>query len=200
MPKKLKSLPGAPMVEVDKHELGDARLNPEEAVVREREDLLAIRHKEHAFPGQKLLADADRSTGSQMPSAEFLFRLQKINPAILVKNGIPGNVALYVRKSEAEIIQDGYDLRRPTWWNEHKYVSGMPMSSLPEWGHLTTDTDGIAEREVRGWRSVLIALIKAKAFTYAQAAIEFGDPLYDRRSLYWFAQLSKFKNVGALHA
>jgi hypothetical protein len=197
--KKLKPLPGAPLVEVDKNELGDKRLNPEEAVVREREDLLSIRHKEHAFPGQDLLADADRSTGSQMPAREFIVRLHKLNPAILVKDGIPGNVALYIRKSTAEIECDGYDLRYPQWWNEHRYVSGMPMTSLPEWGHLTTDTDGIAEKEVRGWRSVLIALIKAKAFTYAQAALEFGDPLFDRRSLYWYAQLSKFKNAGAIH-
>lgn len=199
MPKKLKPLPGAPMVEVDKHELGDARLNPEEAVVREREDLLRIRHQKHAIPGQASLVDVDRSTGSRIPCGEFIVRLHKLNPAILVKDGIPGNVALYIRKSEIELECDGYDLTRPMWWNEHKYVSGIPTSLLPEWGHLTTDTDGIAEKEVRGWRSVLIAFIKARVFTYAQAALEFGDPVFDQRSRFWFEQLSQFRKVGATH-
>jgi hypothetical protein len=195
VPKKLKPLPGAPLVEVDKNELGDKRLNPEEAVAREREELLAIRFKKHAISGQESLIDIDRSTGSRIPCGEFLVRLHKLNPAILVKDGIPGNVALYVRKSEIEIECDGYDLTLPMWRNEHKYVSGIPISSLPEWGHLTTDTDGIAEKEVRGWRSVLIALIKARAFTYAAAVEEFGDPVFDQRSSLWYDQLSNF--IGA---
>lgn len=183
----------APLMQPDRNELGDKRLNPEESVAKQREELLSIRHKEHAFPGQDLLVDADRSTGARLPSGEFITRLQKINPAILVKDGIPGNVALYVRKSEAEMIRDGYDLLRPQWWNEHKYVTGFPTEPLAEWGHLTTDTDGIAEKEVRGWRSALIALIKAKAFTYEAAIAEFGDPIEDTRSRFWFEQLQGYR-------
>lgn len=191
--RRLPKRPRAPLMQPDKNELGDKRLNPEESVAKEREELLSIRHKKHAFPGQDLLSDADRSIGSRIPSGEFITRLQKLNPAILVKDGIPGNVALYVRKSESEMAVDGYDLLRPQWWNEHKYVTGFPTQPLAEWGHLTTDTDGIAEREVRGWRSVLIAAIKAKAFTYEAAVEEFGDPIEDQRSRFWFEQLQGYR-------
>lgn len=191
--RRLPRRPRAPLMQPDKNELGDKRLNPEESVAKEREELLSIRHKKHAFPGQDLLADADRSIGSRIPSGEFIVRLQKLNPAILVKDGIPGNVALYVRKSESEMIRDGYDLLRPQWYNEHKYVTGFPTEPLAEWGHLTTDTDGIAEREFRGWRSVLIAFIKAGAFTYEAAIEEFGDPIEDQRSKFWFEQLQGYR-------
>jgi hypothetical protein len=192
--RKLSRRRRAPLMQPDRNELGDRRLNPEESVAKQREELLSIRHKKHAFAGQDLLADADRSIGTRMPSGELITRLQKLNPAILVKDGIPGNVALYVRKSESEMAVDGYDLLRPQWYNEHKYVTGFPTEPLAEWGHLTTDTDGIAEREVRGWRSVLIALIKAKAFTYEAAVEEFGDPIEDTRSKFWFEQLQGYRN------
>lgn len=186
---KLKPLPGAPLVETDISELGDNKLNPEESVIRERESLLAHRHREHAYPGQEQLIQADRSIGNRLHYSEVILRLNKLNPSILVKDGIQGHVALYRRKTKAEMDRDGYDLARPQWYNEHKYVTGFPKDFLPEWGHLTTDTDGIAEREVRGWRSVLIAFMKHGVITYAQATEQFGDPANDQRSNFWFQHL-----------
>lgn len=192
--RKLKPLPGAPYVEPVKAMLGDKHLNPEEEVKRQREELLNIRHEKHSFPGQDQgLTDAGRSEGPKTPSGLIVARLLKLNPRILVKDGIPGNVALYAPKSEAEMARDGYDLTRPQWWCEHKYVTGLPVTALPEWGHLTTDTDGIAEREVRGWRSLLIALVKQGVITYPQAIEEFGEPVNDSRAYFWFKELGKYK-------
>jgi hypothetical protein len=179
----------APLVQTDINELGDKRLDPKENVAKQREELLTLRHANHAYPGQDLLLKVDRSVGSRLHYSELIRRLQTLNPTILVKDGIPGHVALYRQKTAMEMEHDGYDLARPRWYNEHKYVSGVPKTDIPEWGHLTADTDGIAIREARGWRSVVIAFVKNSVITYRQAVQEFGDPANDQRSKFWFEHL-----------
>ncbi len=135
--------------------------------------------------------DADRSNGPRMAYTELIRRLKKIYPPLLVKDGVEGNVALYRRKKGEEMAAEGYDLSRPTWYNEHKYVAGFPKTEIPEWGHLVGDTDGIAEREVRGWRSVLIAFIESGAITYQAAVEEFGNPSDDMRNGHWMQILEQ---------
>lgn len=174
-------------------ELGDKHLDPKEAVIREREELLHDISGRRAY-GQADIEKEERSEGPRMYYSVFLRKLKTLYPQFLVKDGIPGNVAIYRPKTEAEIINDGYDLAAPKWYNEHKYVTGFPKEHIPEWGHYVNDTDGIALREVRGWRSVLIALIKQGIVTYEAVASEFPDPIHDQRSKYWFEQLHQYMN------
>jgi hypothetical protein len=181
-------------------QLGDAHLDPKEEVARQREELLKDIAPRKAY-GQEELDKAERSEGPRLYYSVFLRKLKKIYPQLLVKDGIPGNVALYRPKTEGEIIRDGYDLAAPRWYNEHKYFAGFPKDHIPEWGHYVNDTDGIAEREVRGWRTVLIAFIKQGVLTYQAVVGEFGDPANDQRSRFWFEQLQEYmneenKNVG----
>jgi hypothetical protein len=172
-------------------QLGDKHVDLKEGVIRLREELRKdISHRE-AY-GQKDIEKAERSESSKMYYSVLLRKLRAIYPAMLVKDGMPGNVALYRPKTKAEIINDGYDLSVPKWYNEHKYFTGFPKEAIPEWGHYVNDTDGIALREVRGWRSVLIAMIKQGLVTYEQAVEEFSDPIHDQRSKYWFEQLAEF--------
>lgn len=185
----------APYVEPEISMLGDLHLDPVEAVKREREDLLRIRHKREKIHGQEELDKADRSRGTRLYYSEFLTKLQRIVSGFFVKDGSPGQLALYVPKTESEIIRDGYDLTHPQWHNESKYVTGFPKDWLPEWGHILNDTDGIGNREVRGWRSILIALIKQKVISYTAAINEFGDPVEDQRSKFWYEQLHQLRNV-----
>lgn len=182
----------APYVEPNISMLGDMHLDPVESVKREREDLLRIRQKEKIH-GQDELDKADRSTGTRLYYSEFLTKLQRIVSGFFVKDGSPGQLALYVAKTESEIAADGYDLNYPQWHNESKYVTGFPKDWIPEWGHVLNDTDGIAIREVRGWRSILIAMIKQKLIKYVDVIREFGDPINDKRSTLWFEQLVQFK-------
>jgi hypothetical protein len=181
------------LIQPDKNELGDKRLSPEESVAKERASLLDILNKRNIH-GHDDLIQADRSQGSRLHYGELITRLRRLCPSLLVKDGIEGNVALYIRKSQNEMAASGYDLSMPQWYNENKYATGFPKGWIPEWGHLTTDTDNRAEHEIRGWRSVLIALIKTRAITYAAAVNEFGDPSGDQRAQYWMEQLLEFKN------
>lgn len=177
-------------VEPDSSMLGDKHLDPAESVAREREALLSIRQKDKMY-GHDELIEADRSEGCRLHYSAFIPKLKQICPQILVKDGSPGNIAIYVPKTEMEMLE-GYDLLAPKWHNESKYVTGCPKEDLPEWGHLTTDTDGVANREVRGWRSMLIAFIKQKHCSYAAVVQEFGEP-EDSRSRLWHEQLYECK-------
>lgn len=173
------------------HQLGDAHLNWEELAVREREGLLKDVSGRKAY-GQDDIDKSDRSAGPRMYYSVLLKKLRNIYPAMLVKDGIFGHVACYRPKTDAEIVNDGYDLAVPKWYNDHKYFTGFPKEPIPEWGHYVNDTDGIALKEVRGWRSVLIAMIKQGLVTYDSAVEEFGDPIHDQRSKYWFDQLKQY--------
>lgn len=174
-------------------QLGDKHLDPKEAVAREREELLTQISPRKAY-GQAELDKPERSTGSRLYYSTLLKKLKNIYPSFLVKDGIPGNVALYQPKTKEQIDVDGYDLTRPAWHNESIYVTGFAKDWIPEWGHFLNDTDGIAEREVRGWRSILIAMIKQGLFTYDAAVEEFGNPEHDQRSRFWFEQLQEYMN------
>lgn len=199
----------APLVEVDKQELGDTRLNPEESVFKLREEILK-QESAKKMHGQDELQNADRSRGSRMPYEELLARLQKLNPGIQGKDGSPGSLALYYPKPESEYTMEDHMCPAEAWkfgvqlppngdfFRTHKYCGGFLKEPLPEWGSVTTDTSGIAVHEVekghnRGWRSVLIGLIKAHVVTYAAAVKEFGEPVTDQRSRFWFEQTNEYK-------
>lgn len=172
-------------------QLGDKLLDPKEEVIRQREGLLKDISNRRAY-GQEDIEQSERSEGSRLYYSALLAKIRKMLPTMLVRDGIIGNVACYRPKSDAEILNDGYDLGAPKWYNEHKYFTGFPKEWIPEWGHYINDTDGIALKEVRGWRSVLIAMIKQKLVTYDAVVAEFGDPIHDQRSQYWFEQLHEY--------
>jgi len=180
----------APYVEPVKEMLGDKHLDPDESVVRETE-LSLKQASQFALPGQKELEDPDRSSGRRLYYGEVLRRLQSINPGIRVKDGIPGNVAIYVRKRSDEYDFEEWEPRFKDdafFWH-HRYVTGCLKGFLPEFSHVLLDTSHLPTREVRSWRSLLIALVKAGAISYSEAIEGFGDPSSDQRSGRWFDHL-----------
>jgi len=182
---------GAPYVEPNKAMLGDKHLDPTESNVRLREDILK-QESVKRIHGQDELEKSDRSLGSRLYFTEILRRLWNCNPQIRVRDGAEGSVALYIEKRRDEYHESDYEVPpNGIFFADHRYVGGLLKEWLPEWGHVTTDTSLVAHHEVRGWRSVLIGLIKAKIITYKRAIEEFGDPFHDQRSQFWYEQLFK---------
>ncbi len=175
------------------HQLGDEHLNPEEAVIREREDLLRMSAKAKIY-GQEELEDTDRSAGPRLYYAEILRRLRILNPRLAVLDGIEGNVALYRPLEPWEYDPETWDAEKPDWFNQYKYVGGMKKAWLPEYAHVLLDTSNLPTREIRGWRSVLLALIKSRTITVEGAIQQFGDPSNDQRSGRWDEQIWEFRN------
>lgn len=201
--RKFKKSGIAPLVEVDKNELGDKRLNPEEAVCREREALI---EKAAVFrmPDQAEMENPDRQYGPRIPFQNLLDRLRSLAPALAAKNGSLGNVALYFPRTAEELDEairegQGIDTNDPEFFLHHKYVGGFPKEELPEFGYMDTDTSKVATHEhLRCWRTVLIGLIKAGVISYQQAIQEFGDPGGDQRSKRWFRETETWRKTPEL--
>lgn len=176
-------------IEIDRTNLGDTKLSPEEANLREREQLLKMAAKKKIWR-QDELEDPDRSAGPRLYYTEILRRLWTLNPDLRVEDGSADQVAIYRPKRHDEYDWQQWDPNAPTKWRwDFEYVAGLPKEWIPEYPHVTLDTSKLATREIHGWRSTLIALIKARAITYRGTIQEFGDPANDQRSTRWFEQL-----------
>lgn len=168
------------LIQPDIHELGDKRLDPKENVAKEREDLLRNCAR-NRIGGQNELEDPERSGGPRLSYNEVIRKLRRAIPNIRIFDGAPGSVSLYVPCNRAELAQ-----RRLEWdWTEGrdpmfmglKYVGGFPKTDIPEFSHVLTDSSNLPTREVRGWRSVLISLLKQGCVSYRTVVREFGEAL-----------------------
>ena len=182
------------LFETDKRMLGDSHLSPQEAVFKLREQCLKDASK-FIIEDQEELQNADRVYGSRISHTELLNRLKKICPQLTAKEGSPGNLALYYPRNSDELYEaltEGGST--DTFFIFNKYVGGMPKEELPEWGYVDIDTSLIATREhLRGWRTVLIGLVRAGALSYAEATKEFGSPALDPRSTVWMKKLYEWR-------
>lgn len=161
--------------------LGDKRINLEEGLAKIKEDNQKIVDTKK-IPNQSLLENADMAMGTSMQPSEFLRRIQKINSGLVVKPGVPGAVAVYYPTYDSD---EGKTVL--------KYVSGFYVNEMmQEFSHITTDSKGLAHREVRGYRTVLLSLIGQGILTYPQVKAAFGEP-FGQRSILWNEQMRERK-------
>jgi hypothetical protein len=183
------------MLITDINNLGDKRLGLEDGLAFSKERTAAMQKaKGLILDDQEELEDRDLAEGTPLEWQEFLRRLQKAAPTILVKDGAPGSLALYRPKRNDEFDPETWDPTRPDWHNAHVYVTGFPKKKLAEFSAITTTEWGVAHREIRGWRTVLINLIQQRALAYRQAVREFGEP-NGARGTRWHEHLANHKGV-----
>lgn len=191
---KIKSVE-APWVETDIAELGDGRLNPEEAIAQEREKGLKAASV-FKIPGQDELSNPDRSSGPRIHWRELWRRLERMNSKLKAQDSrVYGNdtVALYFPKTDAEKINDGSFVAlastdKEKFHRDHKYVGGFDKTYLPFYSHVQLDTSLLPTREIRGVMSVLLMLLRAKIITLEQVKQEFSDPAGDKRGERFLSQ------------
>jgi hypothetical protein len=157
-------------------------ISPTEAIARAKED---VRRQASAnrIPDQAILENHEAARGIPMEANEFIRRLQKMNSKLLiVPGGVPNAVAVrYPTKNESGEI-------------EQKYITGFYLERLPEFSSVTVDNMGLPHREIRGWRSVLMALIDNNILDRKKVDLVFGPALGQRTGL-WYRQLQgKSKN------
>src|SRR5579862_1847765 len=128
------------LIETDKAELGDKRLNPDEAVIKEREELLSMAAK-NKIAGQAELEDPRRSLGPRISYTDLIARLRLIIPELHATDGSPGNIALYYPRDPKELeeaIREGLAVA-DEFFIFHKYVGGFPKEDIPEYSHIDID-------------------------------------------------------------
>ena len=191
-------------VETNKAMLGDKHLNPEESVIRLREEIIAQEANKRLWH-QDELADQERSEGPRLNWTELLRRIQKLNHGIKVKDGLVDDkgvkaVCLYLKKRPDEYTPEeladplGNTPPNGPFFLDHRYVGGFMQHEMSEWGHVLTDTSKVAVRERRGWRTVLMKLIQSGVLSYEQTIKEFGDPKWDARATFWNEELQQYRS------
>lgn len=183
----------APLVEVDCNELGDTRLNPVESNAQLREGNLQKASK-FKLCRQEELEDPERGMGPKLPFHEILTRIQKEAPELKARDGSPGNIALYYPRNMQELTEE---LQQGGGTDEffifHKYVGGFPKEDIPEFSWVDIDSSHLATREHRGWRSILITLLKQGVLSYAATVRQFGDVGTDSRGWRWLEQTQRHR-------
>jgi len=173
-----------PVIIIDPTILGDRLPRDQDSIAQKREDTVNMRAK-FKLPGQAFLENAEAALGGPLDPREFIRRLQKMEPRLLVEQGGYVNcVRVGIPTVDDDPASGTFNQIVPTWLG-----CGFPIDQrLPEFSHVLTDKEGVAKREVRGWRTVLLRLILTGAVTYSQVKAEFGEPIGQRGKL-WMEQM-----------
>lgn len=184
------------LVQTDRNELGDRRLDPKENVAKKREECIAMAGmKRLAY--QDDLEDPSRTMGPRLQFSEFVSRLKRIVPSLVVKDGMAGHVALYApcNTEEVETRTLEWQNDKPDFFRVYKYVGGFPKKEMHEFSGLDVEEyTRLANREIRGWRSVLIMLLEQGLVSYKKVIAEFGDVGTDRRGWRWLQSTWRYRN------
>ncbi len=195
------------LIQPDRHELGDKRLDPKEGVAQKREQCIAMAGTKR-LANQDDLEDPSRILGPRIQFGDMVAKIQRIAPEVRVLDGLLGNVALYAPRNRKEV-----DDARPQWEQEqvdrllrcqarqnpfflyYKYVGGFPKTPLHEFsGLITEEYTRLANKEIRGWRTVLMMLLEQGLVSYRAVVKEFGDVGSDRRGWRWLEATRKWRN------
>ncbi len=150
------------LIQPDKALLGDKVLRDKEAIAQKKEQI-ADRVAKDRIPDQDILEDQAAALGKPMQPGDFIVKLQNLNPRIKIsKGGMPNAVAVRYPLPENGVLKD-------------QYITGFFVDApLPEFSAVVTDNRGLPWREIRGWRSVLLALIRRQILTKKQIETTFG--------------------------
>ena len=174
------------LIQPDRAELGDKRLDPAEGVAQKREECLAMAAQKRLY-GQDELEDPNRACGPRIQFADILSKLRRLIPSLVVKDGSPGSVALYYPRNRKEFTEAlrAWQWDRDYFFLKYKYVGGFEKQPLHEFSTLDVDNARLATKEHRGWRTVLISLIQQGCVSYRKTVNEFGDVGTDQRGWRW---------------
>jgi hypothetical protein len=124
--------------------------------------------------------------GTPMHHSDLLRRIKKLVPSLYVVDGrIVGDLALYRTYDQPQPDLEGRTFR---------YLFYIPTGLLPEFSIYEFDERDIPVREtLRGWRTVLLRLIKSGLLTEAASDLEFGKATGEASTV-WYRQLFEYRN------
>jgi hypothetical protein len=116
--------------------------------------------------------------GTPMTHNELIRKLTKVIPNLFVTDGnIPGDISLYrVRGEQVE------------------FICYTNSGTLPEHSIVHVNKDNQPIHEQRGWRTVLIRIIKSGLLSEQDAEREFGHPSSPQQAMLWDRELFTYRN------
>ena len=134
------------------------QLSHEEAVIAKQEELDKIRRHKGQKDSYEEFIDLKRRLGRIMHHSEFIRRLRKVIPNLIVaRGGVKGDIGLYVsrtipREEITDYIGDWAYVEAPI------YVGYLDEGFMPEYEVDFTNDVGVAVAKWRGWRTILLNL------------------------------------------
>lgn len=164
------------------------RLSTEEHTARLREtnnNSEAV--KRQRWEHQDDYRDDRARVGRVRPSGEFLSKIKALVPELYITDGrIIGDVAIFRTYPKPQERLGGRDF---------EYLFYCPTGLLPEYSlyEFETTRDIPVREKLRGWRTVLLRLIKSGLLTEGQCDREFGVAL-GPASHVWYRRLYEHRN------
>jgi hypothetical protein len=161
------------LIQPDRNELGDGRLNEVESLAKLKEQNNKSA-EQFRIPDQDVLENREAALGWPMQPNDLIRRIQKLNPKIVVE---PGGVRNAVAVRYPKLNENGELVKA--------YVTGFCIDMpLPEFSAVVVDARGNPVRELRGWRTILAALVRQKCLTEKQVTLTFGNANGQRAELW----------------
>lgn len=131
-----------------------------------------------ADDGGRTTTDWDAQVGIPLVGPRIISRLRKLNSN------------LWFEVAEADSNKMGVYIMRPDMkgGREKQFITGMERELSPEFSVRVTDEQGKFKGEIRGWRTVLMKLIRAGHISEAGAYRLFGPPNRDSENWARFVQ------------
>jgi hypothetical protein len=156
----------------------DHYLSPAENVAKLKQGNKELAAKKR-MPKQDLLENQDMAVGQPMSPTLFIQKLRRLPNVIVEQGGIPNAAAVRTVVTDTDPTSETYgkEIKR--------YISGFYTDRiLPEFSSILPDVNGLPTREIRGWRTVLLALFRSKVASYSQLKAAFGEP-HGQRGILW---------------
>lgn len=135
-------------------------LVPTEALEKYRVTKVEPLHDRYRLFDHASFKDFERRRGEVLHSSEFIYRVQKINPQIVVQRQIN--------------FEDDWGFYAGVL-NKLTYLSGFHKGWLTEFSYTFVDQRDIPTEERRGWRTVLLRLMGRGILSWEQVVGEFGN-------------------------
>lgn len=126
---------------------------------------------------QDALKNAEARMGKPMSHSDLFRRVSKCNPRITMEDSLndPLVAGFYLTTREGK-----------------KYLVAFDKGYLPEFSIVVTDNADLPIKERRGWRTVLLRLLKQRALTWRQILAVWGDA-HGHSSKLWQIQTRHYK-------
>lgn len=166
------------LLDAQGNKLGDKLVRNGDSVARLKEQI-KNECATKRLKNQDMLENQEMALGNPMSPQLFIEKLRKLPNIVVEPGGIPNAVA--VRHFTVDTDKDSDTFGKPI----RKYVSGFYTDRiLPEYSSILPNAFGLPTREIRGWRTVLLALFHAGAVPLSTLRAVFGDANGQRASLW----------------
>jgi len=117
--------------------------------------------EQYRLSDHEQLKDAEARLGAPLTHAMLIQRVLKLNSNLWAEDSINDSsvVGLYRRDQEGN----------------KEFLVAFDKGWMPEFSIIFTDAADLPVKEKRGWRTVLIRLLKKRALSWAQVKSVFGD-------------------------